>query len=178
MAVKELIAGTRRSRLQLTGAYVIHGRGRKAFVEYEVECKCGVITWVRANSFWGGHSKSCGCLKLEKAATQGRLSVTHGMSKTPEWDAYVHAEQRCTNPKDKGWKNYGGRGIKFLFSSFEKFYKELGCRPKGKSLDRKNNNGNYEPGNVRWATSKQQANNRRSLKGKPWSIARRAAQHV
>jgi len=72
------------------------------------------------------------------------------MSRTPEWDAYVHAQQRCNNPKNKDYKNYGGRGIKFLFTSFEQFFGELGKRPKGKSLDRKNNEGNYEPGNVRW----------------------------
>lgn len=176
--MRELIAGTRRNRLQLTGAYVTHGRGKKTWVEYEVECKCGTITWVRANSFWGGHSKSCGCLKLEKSAVQGKLSRKHGMSRTPEWDAYVHAEQRCNNPKTKGYKDYGGRGIKFLFTSFEQFFAKLGKRPKGKTLDRINNEGNYEPGNVRWATYLQQANNRRSLKGKPWSVARRMAQHA
>jgi len=173
---RELIAGTRRNRLQLTGAYVVHGRGKKSFVEYEVDCSCGTTLWVRANSFWGGHSKSCGCLKKEKASLQGKASLTHGMSRTPEWDAYVHAQQRCNNPKNKDYKNYGGRGIKFLFTSFEQFFGELGKRPKGKSLDRKNNEGNYEPGNVRWATKIQQANNKRSLKGKPWSSARRVAQ--
>jgi hypothetical protein len=100
------------------------------------------------------------------------------MSRTPEWDAYVHAQQRCNNPKDKSYENYGGRGIKFLFTSFEQFFLELGSRPKNKTLDRKNNEGNYAQGNVRWATWLQQQNNKRSLKGKPWSEARRKAQHV
>jgi hypothetical protein len=73
----------------------------------------------------------------------------------------MHAKYRCTNPKANGWKRYGGRGIKFLFTSFEQFFTELGPRPKGRSLDRINNEGNYEPGNVRWATPKQQGQNRR-----------------
>jgi hypothetical protein len=91
--------------------------------------------------------------------------ITHGMARhnhpTPEYRAYQAAKDRCTNPKNIGWKNYGGRGIKFLFTSFEQFFAELGLRPKGKSLDRKNNNGHYKPGNVRWATKKEQQKNKR-----------------
>jgi hypothetical protein len=105
--------------------------------------------------------------------------LKHGMSRTPEWDAYVHAQQRCNNPKNISYVDYGGRGIKFLFTSFEQFFAELGFRPDGKSLDRyPSNDGHYEPGNVRWATAVQQANNKRSLKGRPWSEARRKAQHA
>ena len=176
------IAGTKRNRLRLTGVYCVHGTGKKAFVEYEVECVCGTLLFVRANSFWGGHAKSCGCLKREVAAQVAKENcTTHGMSGTPEYDAYTHARNRCNNSEDIGYKNWGGRGIKFLFTSFEQFFAELGNKPEPKylySVDRINNEGNYEEGNVRWATEEQQANNKRSLKGKPWSEARRRAQHA
>ena len=83
----------------------------------------------------------------------------HALS--PEYTAYYGAKRRCTSPKSKSWKDYGGRGIKFLFESFEQFFAELGPRPEGKSLDRIKNNGNYEPGNVRWATKDEQNENKR-----------------
>jgi hypothetical protein len=85
-----------------------------------------------------------------------------GDKKTPEYAAWSHARQRCMNPNDSGWEWYGGRGIKFLFTSFAHFLAEIGPRPTPQhSLDRKDNDGNYEPGNVRWATLEEQANNQR-----------------
>ncbi|HWY20028.1 MAG TPA: hypothetical protein VNX26_02345 [Candidatus Acidoferrum sp.] len=92
---------------------------------------------------------------------KGGNNRTHGMWKSPEYTAYTHAKQRCTNPRCVDWPDYGGRGIKFLFTSFEQFFAELGPRPEGLSLDRKNNDGNYEPGNVRWATASEQQKNQR-----------------
>jgi hypothetical protein len=77
---------------------------------------------------------------------------------TPEYISYRNAKARC---RDLHNPYHGGRGIKFLFVSFEQFYAELGPRPEGKTLDRINNDGNYEPGNVRWATKSEQAKNRR-----------------
>jgi hypothetical protein len=78
-----------------------------------------------------------------------------------EKNSYYNARSRCTNPNFPNWENYGGRGIEFRFSSFEEFLGELGPRPEGKTLDRINTNGHYEPGNVRWATPKEQQKNRR-----------------
>jgi hypothetical protein len=74
------------------------------------------------------------------------------MSGSREYRSYQAAKFRCSNPKCCKWQYYGGRGIKFLFTSFEQFFAELGPRPTGTTLDRIENDGNYEPGNVRWAT--------------------------
>jgi hypothetical protein len=86
---------------------------------------------------------------------------------SPEHTAYLGARTRCTNPNTKHWKHYGGRGIEFRFKNFPEFIQSLGgLRPSPKhSVDRINNDGHYEPGNVRWATPKEQAaNTRRSKK--------------
>lgn len=79
----------------------------------------------------------------------------------PERRIYQAAKKRCTNPNASDWRNYGGRGIKFLFESFDQFFAELGPRPKGLTLERINNEGHYEIGNVRWATQSEQARNKR-----------------
>ncbi len=78
-----------------------------------------------------------------------------------EYRAYHDARRRCTRPNCKDFPNYGGRGIKFLFSSFEAFFAELGARPRGRMLDRIENDGNYESGNVRWATRNDSLKNQR-----------------
>lgn len=97
---------------------------------------------------------------------------THGMSNTPEHDAWKGAKQRCFNPNRKGFSEYGGRGITMCAewaASFVAFYEHIGPRPgPDYSLDRIDVNGHYEPGNVRWATAREQMLNRR-----PVSICRR-----
>ena len=75
--------------------------------------------------------------------------------------SFKSARYRCTNPKHKFYPDYGGRGIEFRFQSFAQFFAELGPRPVGKTLERLNNDGHYEPGNVGWATPAEQNNNRR-----------------
>ena len=90
---------------------------------------------------------------------------SHGMSKTPIYRIWNQMIQRCENPKCKDYKNYGGRGIKVCehWHDFRNFYADIGKQPKGKWIDRwPDNNGNYEPRNVRWATPKQNNNNRRN----------------
>jgi hypothetical protein len=83
----------------------------------------------------------------------------------PEANAYRSARYRCSNKRSKDWKSYGGRGIEFRFTSLVQFIAVVGRRPSPyHSLDRKDNNGHYEPGNVRWATATQQIRNRRKRK--------------
>lgn len=86
------------------------------------------------------------------------LYTTH----STEHAAYHSARQRCINPKNVGYKNYGGRGIQFKFKNFMELFNEVGPKPTpAHSLDRRNNEGHYEPGNVRWATGVEQHNNKR-----------------
>lgn len=128
------------------------------------ECGCGqptgIARWTNRSAGWvKGQPKHF----IKGHANKGRhINVRHGMSRTPEHRAFINAKERCSNPNSKSWNRYGARGIRFLFTSFEQFFSEVGRRPEGKSLDRKNNDGNYEPGNVHWATPVEQANNRRS----------------
>jgi len=88
----------------------------------------------------------------------------HGGQGTSEYNTYRAAKGRCTNPRNREWPDYGGRGIRFLFARFEDFVACLGPRPAGLTLDRINNDSHYMPGNCRWATWKEQQNNRRPAK--------------
>lgn len=84
------------------------------------------------------------------------------ISKAPEYRAYIDAKSRCSNPNSQRWHSHGGRGIEFRFTSFQEFIDHLGKRPDGLSLDRIDNDGHYEIGNVRWATNSTQMSNRRN----------------
>lgn len=104
--------------------------------------------------------------KADPAPIYQHQEKGHGMVKTPEWSAWHMMKQRCNLKTSKKYKDYGGRGITVYepwLESFTEFYKYIGPRPSKKhSLDRINNDGNYEPGNVRWATANEQNSNRRS----------------
>ncbi len=119
-------------------------------------CDCGETTVALQSNLRRGHTQSCGCLASE-------LGSTHGASKTPEYRAYINMMSRCYNPKTPLFNRYGGRGISVCAKwrvSFESFAADMGPRPSPKhSLDRVDCNGNYEPGNCRWATQKQQCRN-------------------
>jgi hypothetical protein len=118
------------------------------------------------------------------AGIAGKIRLSHGMSGSPEYRCWESMIRRCTNPKSTDFKNYGGRGITICDrwrASFEAFYADVGSRPSpDHSLDRYPDvNGNYEPGNVRWATRTDQARNRRSnriveIDGEKMSLAEAA----
>lgn len=123
-------------------------------------CDCGNLAKVAIGQLIQGKTRSCGCLHGETVAAR---NLTHGATHTREYVAFHSAKDRCERKNRTDYQNYGGRGIRFLFESFPQFLKELGPKPGPEySLDRfPNNDGHYEPGNVRWATKKQQNNNTR-----------------
>lgn len=134
------------------------------------ECGCGKpapISKETSNWHGRGYIKGQPVRFIQGHATRinnpGLKTQTHGMRLSPEYASYSSARGRCLNQNDtEHWKNYGGRGIKFLFTSFEDFILHLGFRPSPRhSLDRINNDGHYEPGNVRWATKREQRENQR-----------------
>lgn len=129
------------------------------------ECECGNKYEVRSDALRGGITRSCGCLISD--STRQRMTV-HGHSArgqiTSTYRSWQGSIGRCTNPNNPAWEYYGGRGIKVCNSwreSFENFLADMGECPEGYSIDRIDNDGNYEPGNCRWASKTQQSRNSR-----------------
>jgi hypothetical protein len=129
---------------------------------WKCRCECGTIKIVRETDLVSEHTRSCGCYRLDYLREQ---KTTHGMSQNREYRIWSGMKTRCLNPRSKGYSYYGGRGITVCArwrDSFEAFYQDLGPRPSPQhSLERVDNDGNYEPGNVRWAQLSEQATNKR-----------------
>ena len=131
---------------------------------WEFKCDCGNIVISTITNVKHGTTKSCGCLLIEVLRER---SITHGHSvnrkRSKTLKLWYGAKSRCFNPNDERYPNYGERGITMCerwSSSFQNFLDDMGECPSGKSIDRIDVNGNYEPGNCSWATSMQQARNR------------------
>ena len=126
------------------------------------QCVCGVEKTVDGGHLRSGASRSCGCLHRE-------MMTTHSMSKTRIYRVWAAMKQRCLNPNNKGYDNYGGRGLGVHpdWHPFVGYYADVGDRPRDDlSLDRVDNNAGYGPTNYRWATRIEQARNRRPRKRK------------
>ncbi len=128
-------------------------------------CKCGGNISTPLSALRKGRTRSCGCLRLEEITN---LKKTHGKTETREYSIWSNMKSRCLNPKNRGYKSYGGRGITVApewIESFEAFIAHIGMPPEDGqvySIDRIDTLRGYEPGNVRWATKETQANNTRS----------------
>lgn len=153
-------------------------------VRWNCRCDCGTLVTVRGESLRDGTSKSCGCLQRDMVRARGVAGGTHGEKRagkcSPEYKTWTGIIGRCENRNARKWKDYGGRGIKVCSrwrNSFAAFLADMGRKSfPGASIDRINNDGDYEPGNCRWADRTTQCNNRRSsrrltLDGKTMTVA-------
>ena len=124
------------------------------------QCECGATKEVIIKNLKSGQSKSCGCVGRKKTSERNQK---HGLRFTRTWRIWQAMKNRCYNKNVPQYHNYGGRGISVCDAwrnDFMSFYNDVGEAPEGKSIDRIDNDGNYEPGNVRWSTAKEQGRNK------------------
>lgn len=151
----------------LGGWYVSPKNRRERLIRWR--CQCGATGESLYPAIKNGKKRSCGCLYRDVAKKMGLKNRRHGESNaarrpaSSEYMTWISMIQRCVNPKHKFWHRYGGRGITVCDrwrSSFENFLADVGRRPSPElSIDRIDNDGNYEPGNVKWSTQAEQISN-------------------
>lgn len=151
--------GSKFGRWQVVKELPVRHKGGKVYL---CRCECGTERSVPKTYLQAGNSRSCGCLQRELASEK---QTRHGMSGTPEYNAWCTMWYRCSSPKCKAYKNYGGRGVTVCkrWHKFENFLADLGYKPfAGAHLDRKNNEKGYTPANAHWTTVKSNMRNRRN----------------
>lgn len=156
------IVGNRHGRLVVLSEVRCPGERLK----FSCVCDCGTTKSVTRAHLSTGLVKSCGCLHDEKARTN---TFKHGHAragaKAKTYGIWAEMIARCHKPTNKAYSDYGGRGISVCSewrSSYVAFYRSMGDKPRGMSLDRINNDGDYEPGNVAWRSLSAQGRNKRS----------------
>lgn len=166
MTLAASLVGQRFGRLTVIAPAASRRLGAQTKAFWHCRCDCGVEIETSGPRLRRGDTRSCGCLKKDLTSARRR---THGASSvggvrpaTKEYSSWVSAKGRCYNPNNKKYPIYGGRGIAMCDAwrdDFAAFLAYLGPRPIGTTLDRIDNDGDYAPGNVRWATPQQQSAN-------------------
>lgn len=162
------------------GVRITKGGARKT--RWLCKCDCGKFTTCDTQSLRESRTRSCGCLARD---IRERINKTHGMTRTKEYRAWLHAKDRCYRPNDPRYKTYGALGITMCDewrNEFARFFADMGKSPAGSTLERINNNEGYKPGNCTWASRLQQANNKRTnsfvvVGGKRMTLAECARRH-
>ena len=156
-----LIVGERFGRLI---AVCEAGRAKNGAIVWRFKCDCGSNFETRYSRVASGNTVSCGCYRRDKGKAKEGIATRHGLTGSSIYGRYYAMIQRCENPNDKKYSNYGGRGITVCDrwrNSFESFVADMGMPPAKHSIDREDNDGNYEPSNCRWLTIGGQNRNKR-----------------
>lgn len=165
------IIGERFGRLTVL---LLHDRNRHAQIRWQCRCDCGNNHVVTGHGLRTGKVASCGCAKSEATIKAHRVHG-HGNNKDRTYLSWLAMKARCNNPRSSKYYMYGAIGVsvwKQWDESFMEFKSYMGERPSGMTLDRfPNREGNYEPGNVRWATPKQQRANQKYISHEQYSRA-------
>lgn len=161
MAIKIDLTGQKFGRLMVISEAIDKDKWGHRF--WECQCDCGKIIVTKGNSLRNGETKSCGCLKQEVLK---KMATKHGMSKMAAYKSWVCMLDRCNNPKNNRYHDWGGRGIRVCrrWLTFENFFEDMGERPEGMSIERINNNLGYFKANCEYATSVTQNRNKRIYK--------------
>ncbi len=151
---------------KLSAQYPVE-RDKHGKIKWLCVCECGAECVVASSDLATGHTKSCGCSRIGVTG-----SPKHGMYGTPTYLSWRSMMSRCYNENATGYEHWGGRGIRVCpqWHTFQRFYDDMGERPAGKSIDRTDNNGDYNPRNCRWATPSEQNSNKRPSHRAKWGV--------
>ncbi len=163
------LRGQKFGRLHVTGLDGKRTYGGRERYFWSCVCSCGKTVSVCSEHLTRGAVRSCGCLQQENSVVQGKNRGTHHLGDSKIYTVWQGMKDRCYNPNNKRYKHYGGRGISVYpawIDDFQAFYNYVSqlehFGEDGYTLDRIDTNGNYEPGNLRWATKSEQARNKRN----------------